>query len=325
MVDNDSTLAITVQNATPTTLWTVASGCDLYITCSSIATAAGTWELDYAGAKAATAKSLTISNTLTLAGTDATTHTFPTTSSSVARTDAAQTFTGDQTSTGDYKLSATGSSIQFATASATSEGKIPVKIVDRNDIGTRHSLDFYTKTDGQDATIHLQLDPAGGATLAKGALSVATTGSFGSDVKLTAVGLSVQFATASATSEGTTPAKIVDRNAIGTRHSLDFYTKTDGQSATVHLQLDPAGGATFAKGIVSVSDATDASNSTTASLKTAGGLAIAKKSYFGDVIVPVQAATASAPAYLKGAIYFDTTLNKLRVGGATAWETITSV
>ena len=35
--------------------------------------------------------------------------------------------------------------------------------------------------------------------------------------------------------------------------------------------------------------------------------------------------TALAPAYVKGAIWFDTTLNKLKVGGATAWETITSV
>ena len=42
-------------------------------------------------------------------------------------------------------------------------------------------------------------------------------------------------------------------------------------------------------------------------------------------ISPRQATTAGAPAYVKGAIYFDTTLNKLRVGGATAWETITSV
>jgi hypothetical protein len=42
-------------------------------------------------------------------------------------------------------------------------------------------------------------------------------------------------------------------------------------------------------------------------------------------ISPQQATTAAAPAYVKGAIYFDTTLNKLRVGGATAWETITSV
>jgi hypothetical protein len=33
----------------------------------------------------------------------------------------------------------------------------------------------------------------------------------------------------------------------------------------------------------------------------------------------------SAPTYVKGAVYFDTTLNKLRVGGATGWETITSI
>ena len=46
---------------------------------------------------------------------------------------------------------------------------------------------------------------------------------------------------------------------------------------------------------------------------------------FNGTISPVQATTAGAPAYVKGAIYFDTTLNKLRVGGATAWETITSV
>jgi hypothetical protein len=42
-------------------------------------------------------------------------------------------------------------------------------------------------------------------------------------------------------------------------------------------------------------------------------------------LLPQQAATISAPAYKKGAIYYDTTLNKLRVGGAAAWETITSV
>ena len=46
---------------------------------------------------------------------------------------------------------------------------------------------------------------------------------------------------------------------------------------------------------------------------------------FGGTVSPQQAATASAPSYVKGAIYFDTTLNKLRVGGATAWETITSI
>ena len=43
------------------------------------------------------------------------------------------------------------------------------------------------------------------------------------------------------------------------------------------------------------------------------------------VFIPVQATTAGAPAYVKGGMYFDTTLNKLRIGGATAWETVTSL
>lgn len=45
----------------------------------------------------ATGKTLTASNSLTLAGTDATVLTFPTTSATIARTDSAQTFTGVQT------------------------------------------------------------------------------------------------------------------------------------------------------------------------------------------------------------------------------------
>ena len=46
---------------------------------------------------------------------------------------------------------------------------------------------------------------------------------------------------------------------------------------------------------------------------------------FAGTVKPILATTAGAPAYVKGALYFDTTLNKLRVGGAAAWETITSV
>ena len=42
------------------------------------------------------------------------------------------------------------------------------------------------------------------------------------------------------------------------------------------------------------------------------------------IIMPRKVATSAAPTYEKGAIYFDTTLNKLRVGGASGWETITS-
>jgi hypothetical protein len=45
----------------------------------------------------ADSKTLTANNSLTLAGTDATTMTFPGTSATIARSDAAQTFTGNQT------------------------------------------------------------------------------------------------------------------------------------------------------------------------------------------------------------------------------------
>jgi len=48
----------------------------------------------------ANTKVLTVSNTLTLAGTDGTTVTFPSTNATVARTDAAQTFVGTQTFSG---------------------------------------------------------------------------------------------------------------------------------------------------------------------------------------------------------------------------------
>jgi hypothetical protein len=46
---------------------------------------------------------------------------------------------------------------------------------------------------------------------------------------------------------------------------------------------------------------------------------------FQGVFIPVKAATGSAPTYVNGGVYFDTTLNKLRIGGASGWETVTSV
>lgn len=53
-------------------------------------------------------KTLTVNNTLALAGTDGTTMTFPTTSATIARTDASNTFTGHQTIEGVTSTGATG-------------------------------------------------------------------------------------------------------------------------------------------------------------------------------------------------------------------------
>lgn len=60
-------------------------------------------------------KTLAINNSLTLAGTDSTTQTFPTTNASIARTDAAQTFTGTQTFAGAALSSSASAGIGYAT------------------------------------------------------------------------------------------------------------------------------------------------------------------------------------------------------------------
>ena len=73
---------------------------------------------------------------------------------------------------------------------------------------------------------------------------------------------------------------------------------------------------------MSIKQTLSADNTTlTLNIDGVGGLTIKNT---GAVGIP-QFTTAAAPAYFKGGMYFDTTLNKLRIGGATAWETVTSV
>jgi hypothetical protein len=73
-------------------------------------------------------KTFTVNHSLTLAGTDTTTMTFPATSATIARTDAAQTFTGNQTFNGaiigaDQALSGPGAvNITTLTTAFTSTG-----------------------------------------------------------------------------------------------------------------------------------------------------------------------------------------------------------
>lgn len=69
----------------------------------------------------------------------------------------------------------------------------------------------------------------------------------------------------------------------------------------------------------------DADGNTDGTLYFGGNSLTTASSYRrGGRFFPVQAPTASAPTYAIGAMYFDTTLNKLRIGGAAAWETVTS-
>lgn len=88
-------VAITAP-ATASTL-TIADGKTLAVNDNATLGTGGLTLGNSGGFTAAASKVLTANNSLTLAGTDATTMTFPTTSATIARTDAAQTFTGNQT------------------------------------------------------------------------------------------------------------------------------------------------------------------------------------------------------------------------------------
>lgn len=92
-----------VVRATSPTLVTPALGVATATSVNGNTLTTGTYTLT-GGAS----KTLTFNNSLTLTGTDATTMTFPTTSATLARTDAANTFTGHQTVEGVTSTGATG-------------------------------------------------------------------------------------------------------------------------------------------------------------------------------------------------------------------------
>jgi hypothetical protein len=73
-----------------------------------------TWTAGTGVLTIAAAKTLTVSNTITLVGTDGTVMTFPTTSATLARTDAANTFTGGGTFNGNVSLSGAGTGVRYA-------------------------------------------------------------------------------------------------------------------------------------------------------------------------------------------------------------------
>lgn len=111
--------------------------------------------------------------------------------------------------------------------------------------------------------------------------------------------------------------------------TLSNYGSTNGVylngNASGWLRLSGSGGGGATIQLIGGTGSSATINFTTNNSTTALTLDGSQNATFAGTIKPQQAATASAPTYVKGAIYFDTTLNKLRVGGATGWETITSV
>lgn len=97
---NPSTALTTVQSSGANTVEILAAGTSgVFTAVVATPTTAANWNCRYLGLAATSGKVLSVVKSLTLTGTDATTMTFPTTSATIARTDAANTFTGVQTMT----------------------------------------------------------------------------------------------------------------------------------------------------------------------------------------------------------------------------------
>ena len=187
-------------------------------------------------------------------------------------------------------------------------------------------LKFTTMNDAGTTAERMRINSSGGVSIGNttdpGAtnLSVTGSGSFGSNLLVGTTSVTSLQANKNIRLNGTGDSAVelqVANTTYGLLYSnttglvtygvgsigLRFFTGANLGAATEAMRV-------FASGGVSIGNTTDRGS---ASLNVSG------------LIYPQQAATASAPAYVKGAIYFDTTLNKLRGGGATAWETITSV
>lgn len=105
----------------------------------------------------ADAKTLTVSHTLTLAGTDSTTMTFPTTNATIARTDAAQSFAGAQTFNGP---------VVESVQSLTGAGAITITepVTKFTSTATGNALTLANGVEGQLKTIVYVAEAAGADT-----------------------------------------------------------------------------------------------------------------------------------------------------------------
>lgn len=98
LIQSESSGTVTVQSSGGNVLTQLAPITYLIATCVSLSgTGTASWIYNLNATFIASSKTLQVNNSLVFSGTDATTMTFPSTSATIARTDAAQTFTGIQT------------------------------------------------------------------------------------------------------------------------------------------------------------------------------------------------------------------------------------
>lgn len=116
-------------------------------------------------------KTLTANNSITFAGTDATTMTFPSTSASIARTDAAQTFTGTQTFAGAVvgsvqALSGPGAvNVTTVTTAFTSTGTGDALTLADGVAGQLKAIVYVAETAGADTAVLTPTNFGNGTTI----------------------------------------------------------------------------------------------------------------------------------------------------------------
>jgi hypothetical protein len=242
----------------------------------------------------AAGKTLTFNNSLTLAGTDGTTMTFPSTSATIARTDAAQTFTGLQT----FSTSPTspGSGLQ----------------TERFGSGATTGSNAFSTAIGNGATATGQSNVALGAgatATSTNEIAIGTSSNAGSNSPSIALG----------TSATTTAANqmVIGANGSGARIT-DVYigagvTSTTASSSALTINSSGGSGADNAGANITIAGGKGTGNS-------AGGSIIFSTSDAGVSSSTLQSLTTKMTILSTGLVGIGTTgpLSKLDVNGGVA-------
>lgn len=115
---NNSTGAVTINSSGSNAVLVLAGNTNAFITCIlTSGTTAASWSANaYEGIIITSGKALSVSNSITIAGTDGVVMTTPTTNFTAARTDAANTFTGVQTFSTPIALTSGGTNASLTAA-----------------------------------------------------------------------------------------------------------------------------------------------------------------------------------------------------------------
>lgn len=149
---NNSTGLVTVQSSGANTIVILAASTSAIFTAVvATPTTAANWTVAYLGDVVASGKKLTVSNSLTLAGTDATTMTFPSSSSTVMTLASADTITGVKTfgaagNVGKLVIAGTTSGSTILNATAIASGTLTLPAATDTLVG-KATTDVFTNKD----------------------------------------------------------------------------------------------------------------------------------------------------------------------------------